>query len=119
NKTFYSEYYLDIHLSNRHNDTLVQDEQSACLADYCSIFRCDVLKRSKTPFQSFDPFTRNSGDTKRKSKKVLNEQQLTILRSRCASIINECIPLNIKYDTRVKAQREYLLHSIRYNYCSH
>ncbi|CAF3424648.1 unnamed protein product [Rotaria socialis] len=106
NKTFYSEYYLDMHLSNRHNDTLIQHEQSACLADYCSIFRCDALKRSKTLFQSFDPFARNSEDTRRKSKKVPNEQQLTILRSRCASIINECIPINIKYDTRVKAQHE-------------
>ncbi|CAF1054040.1 unnamed protein product [Rotaria sordida] len=106
NKVFYSEYYLDIHMSNRHNDTLIHDEQSVCLADYCSIFRCDVLKRHKKSFRAFHFFIRTSDVTKRKSKKILNEQQLTILRSRCASIINECVPHNIKHDTRVKMQHE-------------
>ncbi|CAF4532306.1 unnamed protein product, partial [Rotaria sp. Silwood2] len=104
NKLFYSEYYIDIHMSNRHNDTLIHDEQSVCLSDYCSIFRCDVLKGPKKSFQSINIFTRNSDVTKRKSKKIINEQQLTILRSRCASIINECVPHNIKHDIRVKIQ---------------
>ncbi|CAF2808266.1 unnamed protein product [Rotaria sp. Silwood2] len=117
NKLFYSEYYIDIHMSNRHNDTLIHDEQSVCLSDYCSIFRCDVLKGPKKSFQSINIFTRNSDVTKRKSKKIINEQQLTILRSRCASIINECVPHNIKHDIRVKIQRK--CSSLHYKYFSH
>jgi hypothetical protein len=59
---------------------LLKMEQSVCLADYCSIFRCDVLKRSKQFVRSIDdPNLKLHG-----TKKVLNDQQLTILRARCA-----------------------------------
>jgi hypothetical protein len=103
NKTFHSEYYLDTHLSNRHNNTLNQDEQAVCLSEYCSIFRCEVLKQSK---KSLNPLARGGDLTIKNLKKNVNEQQFIILRSRCASIINQCIPHNINYDIRVKMQHE-------------
>ncbi|CAF1488649.1 unnamed protein product [Adineta steineri] len=106
NKTFYSEYHLDKHLSNRHNDTLIQNEQSVCLADYCLIFRCDVLKQTKKSIRSVNPLARGPDIVIRKSKQFINEQQLTILRSRCASVINECVPHNIHHDNRVNIQHE-------------
>ncbi|CAF1662568.1 unnamed protein product, partial [Adineta ricciae] len=106
NKTFYSEHHLDLHLSTRHNDTLVQDEQSVCLADHCLIFRCDVLKQAKISIRSINPLARGPDIRFIKSNKISNEQQLTILRSRCASIINQCIPHTIHHDTRVKIQHE-------------
>ena len=51
-----------------------KNDQSVCLADYCSIFRCDVLRRSK----------RSSHLHRQRMKQILNEQQLTLLRTRCA-----------------------------------
>ncbi|UJR22114.1 hypothetical protein I4U23_025178 [Adineta vaga] len=106
NKTFYSEYHLDLHLLIRHNDTLTQDEQPVCLADHCLIFRCDVLKRSKISIRSINPLARGPDVNIVKYKKIHNEQQLTILRSRCASIINQCIPHTIHHDARIKIQHE-------------
>ncbi|CAF3207018.1 unnamed protein product [Rotaria sp. Silwood2] len=106
NKIFYSEYYLDMHFVNRHNDTLLKSEQSICLSDYCSIFRCDVLKRRKKSLKSLNPLTRESRGTKRKARKIINQQQLMALRTHCTLLINQCIPENVNYDTRVKLQHQ-------------
>ncbi|UJR27088.1 hypothetical protein I4U23_008389 [Adineta vaga] len=106
NKTFSSEYYIDLHFINRHNNTLLQNEQSVCLSDYCSIFRCDVLKRPKRSLKSLNPLARGSRITKKKSKRVINEQQLTVLRTHCSSLINRCIPQNVPRDVRVKLQHQ-------------
>ena len=89
-RTYHTEYQLDLHLSNRHNDTLnhvnisqcfcftdafvFQDENAICLADYCSIFRCDVFKRSKKAVHSL---------SFKYPRKHFNEEQLIILRNRC------------------------------------
>ena len=54
-----------------------QDDRAVCLADYCPIFRCEVLRNSKF-------FYRSDRYKKSTPKKVLNEHQLTILRSRCS-----------------------------------
>lgn len=54
-----------------------------CLSDYCSIFRCDVLKRPKRSLKSLNPLARGSSMTKRK-KRVINEQQLGVLRTHCS-----------------------------------
>eukprot|EP00118_Oscarella_pearsei_P012930 m.98872 g.98872 ORF g.98872 m.98872 type:complete len:211 (+) comp37013_c0_seq14:1-633(+) len=42
-KSFYSEYFLDFHLENKHSDKL-NAKESICLADYCDILRCDVAE---------------------------------------------------------------------------
>ena len=79
------------------------------MADYCSIFRCDVLKKPKKSLKSFNPLARSGGITKRKMKRILTEQQLHVLRTHCVSLINQCIPQNVHYDTRVKLQRKNFL----------
>ncbi|CAF3317899.1 unnamed protein product [Rotaria socialis] len=106
NKTFLSEYYLDMHFVNRHNNTLLQNAQSTCLSDYCSIFRCDVLKRRKKSLRSLNPLVRGSLGTKRKTRKIINQQQLSILRNHCTSLINQCIPDHVHYDIRIKVQHQ-------------
>ncbi|CAF1326098.1 unnamed protein product [Adineta steineri] len=106
NKTFLSEFYLDMHFVNRHNETLLINEQSTCLSDYCSIFRCEVLKRPKRSLRSLNPLRRTSGKTSRKPKRVINEQQLNVLRTHCSSLLNQCIPQSVNHDTRVKVQHQ-------------
>jgi len=56
--------------------------------------------------RSLNPLARGSGITKRKNKRIINEQQLTVLRTHCSSLINQCIPQNVNYDTRVKLQHQ-------------
>jgi len=97
-RTYHTEYQLDLHLSNRHNDTLNHDENAICLADYCSIFRCDVFKRSKKAVHSL---------SFKYPRKHFNEEQLIILRNRCTSIINQCIPHNLPHDQRTQIQHEF------------
>ncbi|CAF4100850.1 unnamed protein product [Rotaria sordida] len=45
-------------------------------------------------------------DVARRLKRIINEQQLIILRSRCASIMNQCIPQYINHDIRVQMQHK-------------
>ncbi|CAF0753639.1 unnamed protein product [Adineta ricciae] len=106
NKTFYSEYYLDMHFVNRHNNTLLPGEQSICLSNYCSIFRCDALKRPKRSLKSLNPFARNIHVTKKRPKRVINEQQLIVLRSQCSSLVSQCIPHGIPRDLRIRLQHQ-------------
>ena len=55
-----------------------------CLADYCAIFRCEVLKKKKRSLRSFNPLARGSKETKGKVKRIISDQQLTVLRSQCS-----------------------------------
>ncbi|XP_056640448.1 uncharacterized protein LOC130447585 isoform X1 [Diorhabda sublineata] len=43
-KSFFEEKYLDMHFDNRHKEFINVAEDAVCLADYCDIMRCDVLK---------------------------------------------------------------------------
>ncbi|KAK5645939.1 hypothetical protein RI129_004403 [Pyrocoelia pectoralis] len=43
-KSFFEEKYLDLHFDNRHKNYINMAEDAVCLADYCDIIRCDVLK---------------------------------------------------------------------------
>ncbi|CAH1188698.1 unnamed protein product [Phyllotreta striolata] len=43
-KSFFEEKYLDMHFDNRHKEFINMAEDAVCLADYCDIMRCDVLK---------------------------------------------------------------------------
>lgn len=45
-KSFYEEKFLDQHFDNRHRSHVNHAEDAICLADYCDILRCDVLKDS-------------------------------------------------------------------------
>ncbi|XP_060607852.1 uncharacterized protein LOC132759989 [Ruditapes philippinarum] len=42
-KMFYAEMYLDKHLSYKHSDHMYVGPDAVCLADYCDIFRCDII----------------------------------------------------------------------------
>ncbi|KAL1124370.1 hypothetical protein AAG570_000999, partial [Ranatra chinensis] len=44
-KSFYSEAYLDMHFDNRHKNHVNLAEDAICLADYCDIMRCDVVRK--------------------------------------------------------------------------
>ncbi|KAF6215399.1 hypothetical protein GE061_010151 [Apolygus lucorum] len=44
-KSFYSEAYLDMHFDNRHKNKVNMAEDAVCLADYCDIMRCDVVRK--------------------------------------------------------------------------
>ncbi|XP_024081800.1 uncharacterized protein LOC106670626 isoform X2 [Cimex lectularius] len=44
-KSFYSEAYLDIHFDNRHKNIVNMAEDAVCLADYCDIMRCDIIRK--------------------------------------------------------------------------
>ncbi|XP_031570107.1 uncharacterized protein LOC116304506 [Actinia tenebrosa] len=76
-KTFYGEYFLDVHFHNRHQDKLVEDSP-VCLADYCDIFRCDFLLDHKK-----DMFW---------EKSLCNENKLAILKRRCEVLMHSCLP---------------------------
>ncbi|KAF5299938.1 hypothetical protein FQA39_LY11311 [Lamprigera yunnana] len=43
-KSFFEEKYLDLHFDNRHKGYINMAEDAVCLADYCDIIRCNVLK---------------------------------------------------------------------------
>ncbi|CAF1314781.1 unnamed protein product [Rotaria sordida] len=53
---------------------ILQNEESLCLSDYYTIFRCDVLKRPKKSLKSLNPLSWGSGTIKQKNKKIINEQ---------------------------------------------
>ncbi|CAH1780359.1 unnamed protein product [Owenia fusiformis] len=48
-KAFYTEKTLDQHFDNRHPEQIKKGPTSVCLADYCDIFRCDIIMGIKKP----------------------------------------------------------------------
>ncbi|XP_013381398.1 uncharacterized protein LOC106152392 [Lingula anatina] len=46
-KAFSSEYFLDLHFDNRHKEGVSQERDRTCLADYCDIFRCDIVSGAR------------------------------------------------------------------------
>ncbi|KAH3769567.1 uncharacterized protein LOC127844170 isoform X5 [Dreissena polymorpha] len=48
-KSFYAESFLDNHFSRRHPQHVYTGPDSVCLADYCDIFRCDVISGRVDP----------------------------------------------------------------------
>lgn len=77
-KAFYAEHYLDKHFDNKHTDKLVKGS-IVCLADFCDIFRCDVLD-----------------DRQRKDffweKKLCKEDSLVVRKKRCEALMRSCLP---------------------------
>ncbi|KAK2725179.1 uncharacterized protein LOC136032649 isoform X2 [Artemia franciscana] len=43
-KSFQSEKFIDTHMEKRHEDCLYLSEDAVCLADFCDVFRCEVLE---------------------------------------------------------------------------
>lgn len=56
-KNFYEERYLDVHFDNRHRSEVNIAEDAICLADYCDIFRCDVLVSKDSTLGSYSQST--------------------------------------------------------------
>lgn len=56
-KSFYEERYLDVHFDNRHRSEINIAEDAICLADFCDIFRCDVLVSKDSTLGSFSQST--------------------------------------------------------------
>jgi hypothetical protein len=81
-KMFQSESYLDNHFNNRHNNTLQIKKSANCLANFCRIFRCDVLMK------------RTSSSTK------CYESTLTKLRDRCKIYVDQCIPDGLSHNVK-------------------
>ena len=83
-KLFLEERYLDQHFDARHNSSLQKGQNTVCLANFCRIFRCDLLS--------------NPGLI---SKKCY-ESILTNLRNRCKTYVDLCIPKGVPYNIQNK-----------------
>jgi len=79
NKTFKSDYYLDLHLERKHMDVAPVGE-SFCLADYCEIF--EVCRESK------------GSSVRRRSSQDCDDELLTKERQRCELALTRCFPLD-------------------------
>ncbi|KAL4234560.1 hypothetical protein ACF0H5_006201 [Mactra antiquata] len=80
-KKFYAEMFLDKHLHNRHSNHLYMGPDSVCLADYCDIFRCDIISGRIDP--SF-------WDTA-----LCIEDDMTDYITKCNNAFKHCLPTNV------------------------
>ncbi|ESO82860.1 hypothetical protein LOTGIDRAFT_229846 [Lottia gigantea] len=48
-KAFVAEDYLDRHFINRHSTEIKIHNSTQCLADYCDVFRCDIIAGFRKP----------------------------------------------------------------------
>ena len=48
-KSFYEEKFLDKHFDTRHGDRAVTGQHATCLADYCDVFRCNIISGKLRP----------------------------------------------------------------------
>ncbi|CAI9735529.1 finger, C2H2-type domain-containing [Octopus vulgaris] len=77
-KEFYGENYLDKHFDNRHPQYVRTGNDSVCLADYCDVFRCEILSGALEP---------NYWDMA-----LCLEDDMFELQQKCMEVIKECIP---------------------------
>jgi len=56
-KSFYREPYLDMHMANKHSDSLLKENSAVCYADYCDVFRCSgylkILRQTRKKKANF------------------------------------------------------------------
>lgn len=76
-KGFYEERFLNQHFRNRHPNHLQQGPDITCLADYCDIFRCDVMIKKHKP--------------KYWDVALCKESELKKLKAKCDSLLPLCI----------------------------
>ncbi|CAE1245290.1 unnamed protein product [Acanthosepion pharaonis] len=77
-KDFYAENFLDKHFDNRHSEYVRKGNDSVCLADYCDIFRCEIIGGLLEP-DYWD-------------MALCLEDDMYELQQKCMDIIKECIP---------------------------
>ena len=77
-KSFYEPRFLDLHFENRHQDQLKTGEDTTCLADYCDVFRCDVLSGKHQP--------------KYWDVALCHEKDMTDAQDKCKEILKQCSP---------------------------
>ncbi|XP_033117548.1 uncharacterized protein LOC117117380 [Anneissia japonica] len=86
-KIFVSEYHIDLHMTNRHQQHILKDGKEACLADYCDILRCDILSGDKR--------------TGYWDEALCNEAQLKQLRDSCEKHVRSCVPDHLEEDKKI------------------
>ncbi|XP_046843466.1 uncharacterized protein LOC124437547 isoform X2 [Xenia sp. Carnegie-2017] len=79
-KAFYRQEFLDLHMENKHEELLVKQELlPVCLADYCQLFRCEVVKReSRNKF-----FWRQA---------LCSAENMAKLKQKCLNLVKSCVP---------------------------
>ncbi|KAK6185514.1 hypothetical protein SNE40_007730 [Patella caerulea] len=77
-KAFVAEDFVDKHFDNRHMNEIVAKENIVCLADYCDVFRCDIIAGVRKP--DYWDFALCMEDD---MKEILEE---------CNKLMEDCIP---------------------------
>lgn len=79
-KAFYEQRFLDMHFESRHADSIKRGADTVCLADYCDIFRCEVLS------------ARGKNQPKYWDKALCRDKDLKLLQDRCKAVTKKCVP---------------------------
>ena len=98
-KAFYEERFLNQHFKNRHSSRLSESRGSLCMADYCHIFRCEVMMRKQRPHYW--------------DKALCKSNVLKDRKAQCETIIRECIPQSLEQEG------EEVLHKALYSKVCH
>lgn len=80
-KSFFDEPYLDNHFQRKHSSKMPQYPRAVCLADYCDIFRCDIIT-GRVVAQYWD-------------KALCRESELVKLMDKCQHVLGTCIPKHL------------------------
>lgn len=87
-KGFYEERFIDMHMDNRHRNMMKIGAESTCLADYCDVFRCDVVQGTKTA---------SYWDVA-----LCKETDLHSLQHKCEKLFTDCLPEPLSIGARLK-----------------
>lgn len=83
-KAFIGEIYLDAHFDNRHAGTVYNEKDSVCLADFCEIFRCDVVSgAAQATFWDVA---------------LCMEEDMKDLTQDCLDLLDNCIPDSLSWN---------------------
>ena len=81
-KVFRSEYFVDLHMDNRHMDK-VPPGADVCLADLCDVLRCDDYYLRYYP---------RRGRYKVREGAFCSEDRMAEARVQCRALMDECVP---------------------------
>ncbi len=85
-KMFRSEYFVDLHMDNRHMDK-VPPGADVCLADFCEVLRCDDYYTRYYPRKGRQ-YTPRQG--------LCREGRMAEAREECRALLEACIPEGLK-----------------------
>ncbi|ELT91124.1 hypothetical protein CAPTEDRAFT_220314 [Capitella teleta] len=85
-KSFYDERSLDNHFENRHPKNILTGPRATCPADFCDIFRCDVISGAHRAGYWEVALCRDA--------------DLIHTHHRCEDLLRNCLPSNIPHATR-------------------